>query len=341
MTPEPAAPDRLSANIAQLPADSSIPNPSSPNSIAILAAPDDTGVALNKGNPGARFGPAAFRAALASFSTQHDLLQPNAPLPNILDADDAFPNLLPDPSATPPHNEQTMLDSHDQVHARTFALQEAGYITTLIGGGNDFTLPAVTALCDASTESQVAGINVDPHLDMRERPGSGMPYRKLIEAGTINPNHFSTIALGRYTNNTDHLTFAQSHNVHLVSAQHMLEHAAADTINHAFDRLAQSPVSFLSIDIDSIDAAHAPGVSARNPAGLTPTLAGDLAERAGRTPSLRHFEIVELNPLRDDPPFDPSNPATAGRTARLVAYLFRRFVAGVAARSSNIQSPNI
>jgi len=178
----------------------------------------------------------------------------------------------------------------------------------------------------------VAGINVDPHLDVRERPGSGMPYRRLLEAGTIDGYRFSVLALGRYTNAREHLEFLHAHGGTTVSSQQILADTATGAVDAAFSKLAEAPVSFLSIDLDAVDAAYAPGVSARNPVGIRPAIAGDLAERAGRTPSLRHFELVELSPTRDDPAFDPADPATAGRTARLAAYLFRRFVSGVAAR---------
>lgn len=338
MMPSPAAPDRLSAAIRSLESGEHVTRAPSGPAIALVSAPDDTGVALNKGNPGARFGPQAFRAALASFSTQYDVLQPDTNLPFIVDSGDAFLNPLPAPDAFPILEERVMLENHADVQARVRDLQREGYITVLIGGGNDFTLPAVSAVQQvrvaSGSHSVVGGVNVDPHLDMRERPGSGMPYRRLIDAGVLNPNCFSTVALGRFTNNAEHIAYALSQNVHLVPAQSMIDGVASDAIDEAFERIRTADVGFLSIDIDAIDASHAPGVSARNPAGITPSIAGYLAERAGKAENIRHFELVELSPLLDDPPFDPVDPAAVGRTARLAAYLFRRFVAGVAMRTA-------
>jgi len=338
--PDPAYPDapddRLSAITSRIDGENPPAAPDS-DAIAILSCPDDTGVALNLGRPGARFGPAAFRAALTVYGTAHDARyhRTRLPLPAVFDAGDAFPNPLPDPEADPTPDERAMLERHAQAQGLAGRLQEAGYITIAIGGGNDFTLPCVTAMSEATGGEGVAGMNVDPHLDVRERPGSGMPYRKLIEAGAIDPGGFTTAALGRFTNNADHLSYLTDRGGAYILAEDLRSGAGADQLDVAFDKLEAAHASFLSIDLDSIDAAYAPGVSARNPAGLTPGLAASLAERAGRTRSVRHFELMELAPPHDDPPFDPANPKTAGRTARLAAHLVRHFVAGVAERQIN------
>jgi formiminoglutamase len=75
---------------------------------------------------------------------------------------------------------------------------------------------------------------------------------------------------------------------------------------------------FVSVDLDGLDAAFAPGVSAPNPLGLRVGDAMELAEAAGRDSRVRHFDLMELCPPHD----------LGARTARTAAYLFLAFVSG-------------
>ncbi len=79
---------------------------------------------------------------------------------------------------------------------------------------------------------------------------------------------------------------------------------------------------FVSIDLDCIDSAYAPGVSAPNPAGLSPQRITAYAHAAGECPNVRCFDIMELNPDHDQD----------GRTARLAAHLLLSFLRGLAHR---------
>jgi formiminoglutamase len=81
--------------------------------------------------------------------------------------------------------------------------------------------------------------------------------------------------------------------------------------------------AFVSLDLDVFNAAHAPGVSALNPSGLTPREIEGVVSAAGRNAAVSCFDIMELNP-----DFDPD-----GRTARLAAHMFLVFLRGLGSRS--------
>ena len=59
--------------------------------VALLGLPDDTGVRLNFGRPGAQAGPAAFRSALSSFGTSFDALGRQSLRTLVFDAGDVEP----------------------------------------------------------------------------------------------------------------------------------------------------------------------------------------------------------------------------------------------------------
>jgi formiminoglutamase len=185
-----------------------------------------------------------------------------------------------------------------------------------IGGGHDLTLPAVAAVA-ARRGGALGGINLDAHLDVRERAGSGMPFRRLITGGHVDGRAFVELGLGRFANEAGDVAWARAQGATLVSADDLADGAAA-SIPALLAHALRPGAGFVSIDLDGLDAAFAPGVSALNPSGLSVRDACQLAEAAGRDRRVLHFDVMELCPPHD----------VGGRTARTAALLFLSFIAG-------------
>ncbi|MBX3750209.1 MAG: formimidoylglutamase [Opitutaceae bacterium] len=254
--------------------------------VALIGLGDDTGVKLNHGRPGAAGGPTAFRAALARYGA-------NLPeLPFVYDAGDIRPG-------------RTLDETHDRVTAAVTELLARGLFPIAIGGGHDLTFPLVRAV--AARHPQPIGIYFDAHLDVRESPGSGMAFRKLVEDCGVAALHLH--GFRPLVNAREHLEWFAAH-----GGQLHPDGAAVD--------LPATGDLFVSFDLDVLDAAHAPGVSATNPAGWTVREAEAWVATCGAEPRVRCFDLMELNPT-----FDPS-----GRTARVAAHLFLTFLQGFARR---------
>jgi formimidoylglutamase len=279
--------------------------------IALLGFPDDTGVKLNHGRPGAAEGPAAFRAALAGYGVPWDA-KVHAPLnAKVFDAGDVLP--------TPGNTEAALLETHTRIEQAVREIHKLGLVPVCIGGGHDLTLPCVTALAKHAGTA-TAGMSFDAHLDVRSEVGSGMAFRRLIESKHLNPRRFAVLGVGRFVNDPVHLHWLADQGARLTYAD---EFPAPDQFLHTFKTaIAKSKAGFLSIDLDGIDSTAAPGVSALNTMGLGVQEASILAEAAGTNERIRHFDLMELSP-RHDP---------SGRTARVAAHLFLSFVSGFGAR---------
>ena len=261
--------------------------------VALLGAPDDTGVRMNGGRPGAILGPTAFRGALARYGAA----EPGGFVwPGVFDAGDVLPG-------------DSLGETHDRVTAATRELLDKDVIPVMIGGGHDLTYPFVRALAEEA-EQPMVGVYFDAHLDVRDQDGSGMPFRRLIEHCGVRELHVH--GLDTMANSAEHLAWFQSHGGHV------------DPFGPDDDWPAGE--LFVSFDLDVIDQACAPGVSATNPCGWGSSLACRWARAAGRQPRVRCFDIMELCPPNDTPPGD------RGRTARLAARLFLEFVRGVSER---------
>jgi arginase family enzyme len=268
--------------------------------VALLGIPDDTGVSLNHGRLGAREGPHAFRAALARYGTATPMAQDASdasppPYPHIFDAGDVIPG-------------HDIHETHGRVTEATEALLELGLFPIAIGGGHDLTFPFVRPI--AKRLPGMHGVYLDAHLDVREEVGSGMPFRRLIEDCEVAA--LTIVGIDHLANTEDHFRWFLAHGGRV-------EEPACDAPPRCFGRGAPT---FVSIDLDSIDQCFAPGVSAMNPAGLSPRTAAAYAHAAGRSPDVRSFDIMELSPPNDE----------HQRTARLAAHLFLCFLRGFAER---------
>jgi formimidoylglutamase len=264
--------------------------------IAILGMPDDTGVKLNNGRPGAADGPAAFRRALARYGAATAI---GRTWPLVYDAGDV-PPAGQEPKA--------IHETHDRIAEAAAAIHAQGLLPVGIGGGHDLTFPFVRALAERS--ETLAGAYFDAHLDVRERVGSGMPFRALLERHPL--ASLTVFGLNPLVNSAEHASYFRERGgqIHRDAA-----------LGQFFE--SAGPDLFVSFDLDVIDSAFAPGVSAMNPAGWTSKQAEAAAYIAGKCPRVRCFDIMELSPPNDQ----------ADRTARLAAHLFLTFLRGFAERA--------
>ncbi|GAB4386160.1 MAG: formimidoylglutamase [Phycisphaerales bacterium] len=258
--------------------------------IALIGLPDDRGVAMNGGRVGAALGPAAFRAALARYGASEPL---DRDWPRVCDVGDVQPG-------------GSLTETHDRVSAAVGAVVERGLFPIAIGGGHDLTYAVVRAVAERVTVEH--GVYFDAHLDVREQAGSGMSFRRLIEDCSLRTLHVH--GLDRFSNVREHMAWFVSH--------------GGDVDAFQPEGTWPSGNTFVSLDLDVIDQAYAPGVSAMNPCGWTPSLAQRWVRAAGARPQVRCFDIMELNPRFDE----------GGRTARLAARLFLEFLSGFAERAS-------
>jgi len=159
--PEPIAPGRFASLVRTDTPDGC--------AVALLGLADDTGVALNGGRPGARDGPDALRHALARLGGAQPA---SGTWPIVFDAGNIIAG-------------ETLDETHERVTSATSALIELGLSPIGIGGGHDLTFPFVRAMTQHC--APMTGVYLDPHLDVRDEPGSGMraDAKDICEPGGV------------------------------------------------------------------------------------------------------------------------------------------------------------
>lgn len=112
----------------------------------------------------------------------------------------------------------------------------------------------------------------------------------------------------------------------------------AEVERHGWEHVMQRAIAeaadgtnylYISLDIDVLDPAYAPGTGTPEPGGLTPRELFPLLRRLGAETNVVGVELVELNPL-----VDPTyvTPQVANRCAREI-------LTGMAMRHRGITNP--
>lgn len=279
---------RLGETVLRSPEDFSRAN------VVLLGCPQDEGVRRNNGREGAAKAPDAIRRCL------YRLISP--PKVRLFDAG----NTALQPSLEETHR------IHEQIVHEILA---SGKQVVSLGGGNDISYPDGAAL--AKIHPGYLAFNIDAHFDVRQSPlrNSGTSYRMLLEEGLLKPGNFYEIGYQPFAVAETHLDYLASKGAHAMSLSELRRHGIHSAICKQLES-SKAKAIFWGIDMDSVRAADAPGVSAPNPTGLTGEELCAIAELAGCDPRSCVLEITEVNP-----DFDLDN-----RTARLAAVAIFHFL---------------
>jgi agmatinase len=251
--------------------------------VAIVGAPTDD---LVSDRPGARFGPRSIRAASCP------------PGPHLESKVDAFEELkivdfgdaavLPaDPAA-----------SHAAIEALVGQVLDAGLLPVVLGGDHSIAEPDVRAV--AERHGPVGLVHFDTHTDTgREVFGvevsHGTPMLRLVEAGKVAPERYVQIGLRGYWPGERELDWQAEHGITSFFMHDVRDRGIQAIVEEAIAIASDGP-TFLSVDVDVLDPAYAPGTGTPEPGGMT---SGDLLwacrELAARL-QLVGMDVVEVLP---------------------------------------------
>jgi len=269
---------------------------------ALIGFPDDKGVYNNGGRPGAAEGPAKFRSWFAQPKGVH------AVQATVHDAGDheIFGSAI--------------ARSHDSAACLVRDQQQTYGTTLIVGGGHDYAFPHLKGVANALDKEQKLGcINIDPHFDLRPCPDkilSGSPFYMALEAGLMNGRDLVEFGIQRHCNGADLWEYARNNQVKAYSFEDLRFGHTIDAFRQALYELSHHcDALVISLDLDSISMAYAPGVSAPAVEGFTPSEILEMMKLAARTEQVVSLGIYELNPA-----FDQDNHTA--RLAVTAAYHF-------------------
>ncbi len=254
--------------------------------IALVGVPFDGGTSYR---PGARFGPAAVRQGSR-------LLRPYNPALEALPFVQAQVVDAGDIACTPFSAEEAV----GQIEAGADALLAGGGRLVAIGGDHTIALPLLRAT--ARRHGPLALVHFDAHLDtwdtyFGQRFTHGTPFRRAWEEGLLLVGHSAHVGLrgplysGADLSDDASMGFAQ------ITTDDVATLGVAEVVRGVLARVGDAPV-YVSVDIDVLDPAHAPGTGTPEAGGLTSRELLSLV-RGLRPAAVVGADVVEVSPAYD------------------------------------------
>lgn len=270
---------------------------------ALLGFASDEGVHRNKGRVGAADGPTALRSALASLAVHDEL--------TILDHGDVAVE------------GGDLEDGQRRLGEAIEAARQAAPLTVVLGGGHETAYGSYLGL---GHRPRLGVLNLDAHFDLREedRPTSGTPFLQIARDRQAQGLDVHYAVLGVSTASNTGVLFDTAAEL---DAPWLLDDDCQEVGPPlAFTQRFLEDVDevYLSIDLDVLPAASAPGVSAPAALGVPPFVIQAVCDAVVDSGKLVHLDVTELSPRFD----------SDSRTAKVAARLIHRVIT----RASTVRS---
>lgn len=299
-----------------LKAPASAPDELSPEvDIGVVGVPFDGG---SSHRPGARYGPAGIREASSWFAYLGGYKGglTNVETGRVLDYNDVELRDCGDVPTVPNSVERT----RDQVAAFVEMVAESAF-PIVLGGDHYITYPSFLGYAE-TVGSDVGLIHIDAHSDTVESSAifgehfHGTPMTRIDESSYGGYENHAMIGIRGYEDPAFYDLVADR-DIHVSTAGDVNEQGMAacveEAVAHATDGV---DYVYLTVDIDGIEPAFAPGTGTPEPGGLSSDdllLAMDMLGECDEIGAMDFMEVA--------PPLDPTNI-----TSRLAANAIVRFI---------------
>jgi agmatinase len=224
--------------------------------VAIVGAPMDD---LVSDRPGTLFAPRAIRAASCPSGPQLETKVDAFSVLRVVDFGDA-----PVVPANPGRSHAAIQETVGQVLA-------AGAIPVVLGGDHSITEPNVRAC--AAARGPVGVVHFDTHTDTGaevfgvKRSHGTMMYR-LVEEGLVDATRYVQIGLRGYWPGEKEFSWQAERGIISLYMHDVRDLGIREVVRRAAEAVGTGP-AFLTVDIDVLDPAFAPGTGTPEPGGMT------------------------------------------------------------------------
>lgn len=254
--------------------------------LAVVGIPFDSGTSFR---PGARFGPAHIREHSRQLHPYHQIHE-TFPFADqqVVDAGDF---------SVGPYDIAAAVEA---IAAQASALVSRGTRILAIGGDHTIALPLLRAA--AAVHGPLAVLHFDAHLDTWDvlhgaDVWHGSPFRRAAEEGILDLEHCQHVGIRGGIYDPVELQDDRRAGFDIIRSEAFQERTLDDIASQVRDRLGSGPV-YVSVDIDVLDPAHAPGTGTPEVAGLTTReLFGVLRRLRGL--NIVGGDVVEVAPAYD------------------------------------------
>jgi agmatinase len=278
--------------------------------VVVVGAPTDE---LVSDRPGARLGPRAIRAARV------------APGPHLEAGIDAFAELRMADFGDAPVIPGDAARSHAAIEATVTQVLDAGAIPIVLGGDHSISEPDVRAC--ALRHGPLGLVHFDTHTDTGTEifgleVSHGTPMYRLVEEGRVDPRRYVQIGLRGYWPGPAEFEWQAARGITSFFAHDVRKLGIEAVIERALETVGGGP-AFLSVDVDVLDPAFAPGTGTPEPGGLTSTELLWAVRTVAERIELVGADVVEVI---------PTAIGSADVTALVAERIVREVMTGIALR---------
>ena len=281
--------------------------------VAIVGAPSDD---LVSERPGTRFGPRAIREATFPPGRHLEAKVDAFTELRIVDFGDA-PVVPADP-----------VRSHAAIEDTVGQVVDAGAIPVTLGGDHSITEPAARAC--ARRLGPLGLVHFDTHTDTARQVfgleiSHGTPMYRLVEAGHVDGARYVQIGLRGYWPEEEEFAWQAERGITSFFMHDVRDRGIREVVGEAIEIVGKGP-AYLTVDVDVLDPAFAPGTGTPEPGGMTSVdLLWACREVAARL-DLVGADVVEVI---------PTAVGSADITALVAERTVREILTGIALRRRN------
>jgi len=251
--------------------------------VAIVGAPTDD---LVSDRPGTRFAPRAIRAASCPPGPHLEAKVDAFEVLRIVDYGDA-PVVPADPAA-----------SHAAIERTVGEVLDAGALPIVLGGDHGIAEPDIRAC--AARHGSLGLVHFDAHTDTGRAVfgtalSHGTPMRRLVEQGHVDPRRYAQLGLRGYWPGEEEFAWQAEQGIVSLFVHDLRELGIERAVERAIDVAGEGPV-YLSVDVDVLDPAFAPGTGTPEPGGLSSAELLWACRELARRLDLVGAELVEVIP---------------------------------------------
>ncbi|MFC4077812.1 agmatinase family protein [Salinithrix halophila] len=188
--------------------------------------------------------------------------------------------------------------------AATMQRHHPSTLPILIGGDHSITAMSIMGIKDTRPEKSIGLLQLDTHFDLRSLeefgPANGTPVRNLIESGSLRGSDVWNIGLHGFFNARSLRDYADRAGVNWITMKEARRIGLETAVHSALTQLEKKvDTIYLTVDMDVLDLACAPGTPAGAPGGMRTEELFEAVRIAGTHPRVRGMDIVCLDPRRD------------------------------------------
>jgi agmatinase len=253
--------------------------------IALIGIPYDGGTTYR---PGPRFGPRHVRDQSAIIRPWNPVLNLN-PFEKFRVADYGDLSINP----------LSIDDTFQRITSQLDEVLKAGARTACVGGDHSILLPILRSI--HKRFGPVGLIQFDAHNDtwagyFGSPHSHGTPVRRAVEEGLLVTKDVLQVGLRGQVYSKDDFEFGRKHGFQVVTSEEFHRGGVA-LVHRQLKKLAGRPV-YITLDIDAVDPAFAPGTGTPQVGGLSSAQILELVR------SLHGLDIVGCDLVEVSPPYD-------------------------------------